>query len=943
MLFRYVDSSNSNRGEVLFNTDQTMTVREVNRLAGVETVAFTAVASGLTHVANTFYRLRVQYIRGGSSGSNQVRIKAWLDGTTEPLTWMVQGTISAPATTGLWGFTSNRETSNTNANATVDFDDYTATDGWYRRHTGFVDEWPTRWNDAGLRQMLAPITASGLTRRLQQGGAVGSAIKRAVLTAVVTPKAYWPCEDGSASTQIASGLPGGPPMRITQPMSLGTGRAAGSDPLIVVSNLGRIQGTVQPYSGTDWTVMALINIPAAVAGQQAILQWTTSGSYPVWQLVLWPQAGPDLVTLQAYDNTFTERIADTGVNFVGEPYGQQLWIEVAAQQVGPDISWLYVIWSGTSGSSGTGKIGTKTGAIAGTVTGMSFGNGSGANLLTGTTLGHLSAWDNATISFPMANSGWSGEVSGDRLVRLGGQERTPLAVTSTQVSDFATMGAPTSGTLLSQVREIETAEQGIVYDDVDGKVVLLTREDRVNQAVGLTLDISQHQVGWPLEPADDDQQLRNDVTSTGTTGSSYRYLDTTGPNAVGEVGYYSATRSVNLANDQDLRQDAEFAVALGTVDEIRYPQVPLNLTRSPELIPAWLAMNVGNRLQVTHPPSVLTPDLIDLILEGYTEKFDTETWTVAANTSSARPWNAWIVENGVGNQSRLDSGASTLAGPVTSGATTLPVSTTSGYPLWVTGSVAFDIGVGGEQITVSNIAALLSDTFTRTTSSGWGTADTGQTWTTFGGSASDYSTNGSQGVHNLSTTVTQRLSSLAVGLGPVDVYADWIHVPAAPTGSGAVTLSLMACKPDASNYVELQLFATVGGTMTVAVAQIAGGSVVAQDASFPSVGPLTSIYSARLHITNTVVQGRVWVRGTTEPTTWTTSIATASTPQVGDVAWRTERSSGTTNVAPFFIELDGLSLPTGQAFTATRSVNVVTKAQLVGTKVSLWRPSVLAL
>lgn len=938
VVFRYVDSSNSTRFDLLFNTDQTMSVRAALRVGGVD--SFGAVhATGLTHVANTYYRVRCRTI---SADGHRAQIKVWADAAAEPDAWTALSTISAGNAAGNTGLTSSRETGNTTANAVVDFDDFSLTDGWYPRHTGFVDEWPTRWNDAGLKQAIAPITASGMLRRLQQGTAVGSAIKRGVLTAGITPRAYWPCEVGSSATQIASGIPNGLPMQITQPMSLGSGRAAGSDPIIVASNTGRILGNVQPYTGTDWSVQWLLSIPAAVGASQDVLAWNTTGSYVAWQLVLTPGT-PDTLTLQAYDASGVEHLADAGVS-LPNIYAQQLYFAVNATQVGADILWQYFVYQ-PSGIA-TGKTATRTGATAGTVSRVGFGNGSGASLLQGATVGHISVWDSATIYANIgfaAAAGWSGEFSYARLTRLGGQESVPLANSSIPDSDYAVMGPPSSGTLLSQIREIETAEQGLVYDDVDARVVLLGREDRFNQAVTLTLDVSQKQVSWPLEPADDDQQLHNDVTSSSPSGSSYRYLDTTSANAVGKVGYYSATRSVNLANDADLRQDAEFAAALGTVDEIRYPQIPLNLTRSPELILAWLNTNIGTRMQITHPPSLLTPDVIDRIVEGYTERLDTETWTAALNTSSARPWNSWIIENGSGNTSRLDSEASTLAGPVASGATTLPVSTTSGFPLWVTGAASFDIGVSGERLTVTNIASLLSDTFTRTTANGWGTADTGQTWTTSGGSASDYSTNGTQGVHNLSTTVTQRLSSLAVGLGPIDVYADWIHIPTAPTGAGAVTLSLIACKPDANNYVELQMFATVGGTMTVAVAQVAAGSVVAQDSSFPSVGTLTATYSARLHITNTLIQGRVWVRGTTEPTTWTTSVATAATPGAGDLAWRTERAAGVTNVAPYFIELDGLSLPTGQAFTVSRSVNAVVKAQSVGSKVSLWQPSVLAL
>lgn len=711
ILFQYQDSNNSLWYEVRFQTDQTITVRAVLRSGGSDAAGASHLVSGLTHVANTFYRVRAQ---STSASAQNFRIKVWADGTAEPTTWAATSTVAIAAVAGKMGLTSTREAFNTNTNAVIDFDDFTFADGWFPRHTGYVDEWPTRWNDAGLKQMLAPITASGLTRRLAQGEILSSAIKRGVLTAGAVPTAYWPCEDPSTATSLASALPGGLPMRISGTESLGNGQAAGSNPLMTVNGTGLIRGTVPTYSGTDWSVMWLVNIPSAPAGEQALMRWLTSGTYPIWQLVLTP-GSPATLQLRAYDTSFGEHLADTGVSVTGT-YAQQLWIEVTAEQVGSDVNWAYTMWAA---GSGTGKTGTKTGVTAGTVTEVLFGNGAGADLLSGSVLGHISAWDTTVVSLgALASVGWAGETGPERFARVTAEEMVPATVATPVTDDVSTMGAPTSSTLLAQLREVETAEQGIVYDEVDGSVALLIRELRFNQTPALTLDVSQHQVGWPLEPADDDQQIRNDVTSS-RPGSTvgYRYQDTTSPCAVSTIGFYSTTRSVNLNNDVDLQFDAQFAVALGTVDDIRYPTVPIDLNRNPTLIPSWLNTNIGDRLQITHPPSVLTPDMIDLIVEGYTERLDTERWTAVLNTSSARPWNAFIVETGSGNQSRVDSGSSTLAAGVSSSATSLSVATALAGDLWVTGSVNFDIGIAGERMTVTNISGSSSpQTFTVTRS-----------------------------------------------------------------------------------------------------------------------------------------------------------------------------------------------------------------------------------
>lgn len=703
ILFHYSLSSDNNRYELIFNTDQSIGVRAVARVSSAETAGATVV-SGLTHVANTWYQVRIQ---STSPDARQIRLKVWPDNTTQPGTWTIHNTLSAALnpSAGKIGVTGTRETGNTNASAVIEFDDLTFVDGPVPRHTGHINALPRRWADHSATVLYAPITAAGPTGRLQQGAVLGSAIRRAVLSAPnIQPKAYWPGEDKSGATQIASGIPGGLPMRITPPWTVGSGPASGSDPLMQYNNAGRVVGPVQPYAGTDWQVMWLINIPSVPAAAQAIGRWSTTGTYPLWQLVLTPSGGVDQISLQAYDSTMTERLADVGTNFTGEPYGNQLWIEVTAQQVGADISWAYTIWGAS------GKVGTKTGATAGTVTEASWGVGSGANQLSGATLGHMSVWDNVAISLgSFAQLGYAGELATDRFTRLGQQEHIATSLVGIPTYDFATMGPPTSSTLLTQFREIESTEQGILYDEFDGTVALLPREFRINQPVAMTLDVAQHQVGFPFEPDNDDQQVVNDVTSSQPTGSSYRYVDQSTARGVSK-GYYTRPATANVFLPQDLRQDAEYRTALGTVDEDRITTLTLTLTGNPALIPAWLSCNIGSRIQIVNTAALYTPDPIDLIIEGYQERISNVDWTVTLYTSSAKPWNAWILETGTGNQSRLDSASSTLAAGVSSSATTLSVATSDPLDLWTTtgGDFPFDIGIAGERMTVTNITGATS-------------------------------------------------------------------------------------------------------------------------------------------------------------------------------------------------------------------------------------------
>lgn len=934
VVFRYVDASNSLRYEVLFNTDQTITARAVLRSAGTDTPGASHLAAGLTHVANTFYRVRAQSY---SADGRSFRLKIWADNATEPATWTAYSTVNVAAVAGKMGVTSQRETGNTNANALVDFDDYALVDGPVRRHTGYINTLPRRWADHSATVLYAPVVCSGLTKRLEQGDVLNSAIRRGVLTAGVTPRAYWPCEDKAGATQLASGLPGGLPMQISQPESLGSGRAAGSDPVITVSNNGRIRGSVQPYAGTDWTVMCLINVPSAPPTAQALLQWYTSGSFITWQLVLTPQAGVDLLTLQAYDAGVVERLADVGVNFQGEPYGQQLWVEVSAAQVGGDISWSYTVWGAA------GKTGTKTGATAGTVTGVSFGSGSGADQLSGTILGHISVWDNATISLgSFGQTGWAGEKSTDRWTRLAAQEAAPLSLVGTPTYDFASMGAPTSSTLLTQLREIETAEQGILYDELDGTLALLPREFRTNRAVDLTLDLAARNIAV-LEPDNDDQQVVNDVVSSQPTGTSYRYTDTTSTRSSAK-GYYSKPAAANLFVPQDLRQDAEYRTALGTVDEDRYTTIEVSLTGNPSLIPAWLNCNIGSRIQLVNTATLFTPDPIDLILEGYRETIFGHDWRIVLYTSSAKPWNAWILETGTGNQSKLDSGTSTLAAGVNSSATSLTVSTSDPQDLWSTsGDFPFDIGIAGEQMTVSAISSILTDAFGRTSASGWGNADSGQTYTLNQGAAA-YSVGTGTGKIGPATIATLYQASIA-NVGP-DVDVTVLFLPTV-VATGAQLEQRLRVRDNGSTYYETLVQYQTSGVIDLYLQR--GVTVLSAIGGALAYGAGTTV-AVRLSVVGSTIRHKIWDNSTPEPVGWRATVTDTTYAGAATDSLDLGADRITSNTQPGWAAgFDGLTVTNPQTFTVTRHVNGVTKAQTaldprgVPTQVHLWNPSVAAL
>jgi hypothetical protein len=694
---RYLDANNSHRYELQFNTDQSLTGRLVFRSGGTDTVEDTATITGLTHSAGTWYWIRAQ------SGYNSARLKVWQDGTTEPATWNIDGGFLPSIANGAIGCYSVRETGNTNANATLDFDDFSMVDGPRIQFTGYVDEWPTTWTDASGNQSLAPITCSGLLRRIQQGQALRSALFRAHTEGYYAGSAvaYWPMEDASGSGSLASGV-GGTPMEYVD-FSLGSDSSiAGSDSLPTAGTNAYLYGTVPAYtSSTTWAVRFVAKIPQAPTVNSGFVGWSTPGSTIIFWLFVLNSDGT--YTMQGYNSALADVLGASSPGFIDQDgvslYDRQVYVEVNGTQNGSNIDWDINIWSGTTG---VGMIGSVAGTNA-NVANISHRASPGFTTTAGYTIGHIAISNNSAFgASAYGSTGYSGEATDLRLQRLCNEENLPYifgellnqTLLATQL-----MGPQPTASLISQLREIEATEAGILHDGKQGHVTILPRALRYNRTVELSLTVASGYVGWPFEARDDDQALRNDITASRPRGSSARATDTA---SIAAVGVYSDSVTVNTETDPELFQHASWRVHLGTVEELRYPSIKLDFARNPTLIDAWCDADIGSRLQIAGPPSELPPDTIDLHIEGYTESFDGSQWTASLNTSPALPWQTTTLEAS-GNRGRLDTAGCSLLADYTAGATSLLVATTV-PPKWSTSSVPYDWGIAGERVTVTGMA-----------------------------------------------------------------------------------------------------------------------------------------------------------------------------------------------------------------------------------------------
>lgn len=119
LMARYIDASNYYRAVLSLNTDQTIDLRIIKRVAAAETT-LTTVATSLIHAAGTTYSLRFSVV------GTTLRARAW-PGTavTEPGTWAATATDSDLTAAAAVGCHALLVTGNTNAlPVTASFDGY---------------------------------------------------------------------------------------------------------------------------------------------------------------------------------------------------------------------------------------------------------------------------------------------------------------------------------------------------------------------------------------------------------------------------------------------------------------------------------------------------------------------------------------------------------------------------------------------------------------------------------------------------------------------------------------------------------------------------------------------------------------------------------------------------------------------------------------------------
>lgn len=833
------------------------------------------------------------------------------------------------------------------------------------RFWGEVSAWPQMWDPTGT-DIWVDLEASGVMRRLSQSPPPAkSLLYNAVIDQITAPNllAYWPCEDVTDSTQIASALTNGSAMILDgTPTFASFSDFGSSDPVPDFTNAGATGGVTR-YSTTNMTeyqLRYLLNVPTSGFNDRDAISRiklpdssTTVYMDVHYNSTLGSFGDAGTLSIVRLDGDQADLASGGSENLTIDTRGRQLLVSVEVSDVGSTMSaTLRVMDLLTSVEDSTTITWTENLTMVESIGVAPETLYSVAGIPNGA-IGHVVL---QPLVSPLSELGRAvnpvGETAGRRIQRTCDSEALAFDGIG-DLDDTSTMGAQTKINPLDIMRECELADAGMLTENL-GALGLgyRTRNSLTNQDAQLTLNYEAFHLAEVPTPVEDDRYIQNRVVVTVGEVSATYSLDegtlSTLPPPVG-VGIYGEDVTLNLENSTFASNQAAWRVHIGTVDEARFPQVTVNLAHSsftsdPLLKLAALGLRQGDRVVIQNPPSWLPPDDIDQIILGFSETITHFEHRITFTCSPASPYRVGITNQDI---ARVDTDGSELVSAVTSSDTSLVVKpSTDDLTLWTTDSseFPFDVRVSGEIMTVTNITNWLDDTFTRSESSSWGTPDVGSAWSVVGGgSASDYAVNGSAGIHTLSTVEVTRRTAVTAASADFDLRCD-ITTSALATGDslyGAVTARML----DAGNLMMARLEFTTSNTIVLALRRIFGDTQTELDFATLSLTHVAGTYvRVRFQGIGSSFKVKAWAPATeSEPTDWTLTATDSVLTSAAFIGTRSIRLTTNTNAATVAIHYDNYQVTNPQTFTVTRSTNGVVKAQSAGEDIRLAHPCTIAL
>lgn len=577
----------------------------------------------------------------------------------------------------------------------------------FTRFYGEIPSWPPNWDPSHADHYVS-IEANGMLRRMGQGQPPVSSALRDYILAQSTLAAYYPLSGGEETVYSQNVVPGktgtfkglnSPSFRYGVDMSaawLGTGMELNDAPApSYMQGDGNATGSNAAF---DFVFQS------SALGVLDLQLFPTLDSY--WRVRLNTSADAGTLQVTYYDdvNGLLTETASAAVPALQDTLIHTCRFELQTV-AGPNVNYLVYI-DGVLIDSGTNSLGQTLTQVP--LFRFNYDRFTGQTV---TNMAHLTLWADNTaanmpsvVDFTEAAFAYAGETAIARITRVCADGDIPLL---THGSTSAAMGPQYTETRLEQIRDCETADLGILVEARNAPgLEYFACSSLYNQGDAFTLNYVG-EVSPPLEPVDDDQVTRNDVTATRREGGSVRRTIDVGPLSTLDpplgVGRYDTEVTVNVESDEQLDGVASWVANIGTLDKARWPSVTVILSNLPDG-DIVLDADIGDRFTITGMSKAFVFDDVSLIIVGYTETIDTFMHTITFICAPAEPYEVFVVES---TGSRISSGETSLTNAtMTTTATSMSLLSADAVTLWTTagGDMPIPVMVAGEAMSIAAIS-----------------------------------------------------------------------------------------------------------------------------------------------------------------------------------------------------------------------------------------------
>ena len=760
-LLRHTDATNYIRAHVELQAAGTIAVKIQRTYQGSAADLLALTATGLTYSAGTKVWGKAR------ADGPYIMIKTWL-GTAddEPDAWHGSGTDTelegSEAGLLLWRI-------NTNAGTyTAKVDDFELVNILW---SGNVPEWSPKWPEKSGTDSTLPVVGAGILRRLSQGSSPVNSPLYNLLSSQVPTFTYYPAQEKSGAQQLTSTT--GDVAKVIDVTFAGDDTLNGSAGAAVMNTLGasQIAFKVNSRPTTDgFSALWFFKLGALPPTTVEMVYMRCSGTMRTWSLTV------DNTNIQwkGYDYAGTQ-IADAISPWAVDPrqwVAMQLETNVSGGTTTVDLIWhqvgsetFYVASDSYAGSSSKPDYFSIIPAADSTAAGHFWFGDNDLPFVDGT--------------FMLVSDGYRTELAAERVTRLCGENNIPVYVLA---GDTEPMGRQRSMKIVDLLRECEVADQAILCERGNG-LMFIPRVRRYNMPVAMALDWSLGHLAEAPEPTDDDQRLRNLWQVSRVDGGSVTVSDET---SIATAGTYDDSAELNIAYDTRLVDFAGWFLNRDTSDFLRWPRITIDLIAHPELIASWLSCRVGSRITVANPPDTqLAGEVIDLVIEGWTQTVNNYRWEVELACSPAQPWLIGAYDDAT---YRYDAVATTAA-LLGETDTLLAITAADRLGFYSATSVPYIVKVAGQLNRVIGCSAPDSVAV----ADGGFEAGLGAGWYASGGSVADSTAQAHTGTHSALLTVSggpsQALirNSLTVAATPGQTFTSTVWVRC------SVTRTVSAC------------------------------------------------------------------------------------------------------------------------------------------------------